>query len=185
MNCRQAEPLLARAADGTLDAERSRVLARHLDGCTDCRSALDMQRAMREVLTARPQAPTPLGFAARVMASLPEREPGAAAGWLDALNWRAWTLRLAPVAGALFVGAALGIGPSAEVAETGTSEFSELVAAWVSEEATDTGATDQEGLETATRLWQDGDELTDDLLIDVLLAAEPSGPLSGSDEAGR
>ena len=145
-----------------------------------------MQRAMREVLTARPAAPVPLGFAARVMANLPERGRGAAAGWLDALNWRAWTLRLAPVAGALFVGAALGIGPSTEVAETGTSEFSELVAAWVSEEAADTGTTDPEELETVTGLWRDGDEVTDDLLlIDVLLAGEPSGPLSGADEAER
>lgn len=185
MTCRQAEPLLARAADGTLDAERSRALARHVDGCADCRSALEMQRAMREVLSARPEAPVPLGFAARVMASLPERESGVGAGWLDALNWRAWTLRLAPVAGALFVGAALGSGPSTEVAESGTSEFSELVAAWVSEEATDTGTTDPEGLETATGLWQDGDELTDDLLLDVLLAGEPSDPFSGADEAGR
>lgn len=185
MTCQQAEPLLARAADGTLDAERSGVLARHMVGCTDCRRALDMQRAMREVLTARPQAPAPLGFAARVMASLPEHELDAAAGWLDALNWRAWTLRLAPVAGALFVGAALGSGPSTEVADTGTAEFSELVAAWVSEEAADTGTRDPEELETATGLWQDGDELTDDLLIDVLLAGEPSGPLSGADEAGR
>ena len=89
------------------------------------------------------------------------------------------------MAGALFVGAALGSGPSTEVADTGTAEFSELVAAWVSEEAADTGTRDPEELETATGLWQDGDELTDDLLIDVLLAGEPSGPLSGADEAGR
>ena len=89
------------------------------------------------------------------------------------------------MAGALFVGAALGIGPSTQGAETGASELSELVTAWVSEEAADTEPRDPEALETVTGLWQDDDQLTDDLLIDVLLAGEPSGTLSGADEAGR
>ncbi len=184
MTCRQAEPLLARAADRTLDAERSRALARHLDGCTDCRDALDTQRAMREVLAVRPQTPVPFAFATRVMANLPEPELGTAAGWLDALDWRVWTLRLAPLAGALFVGAALGFGPSTEVAETGTSEFSDLVTAWVSDETTDSQVRGPAAVETVTRLWQDGDELADDLLMDVLLAMDPGDTLSGA-EAGR
>ncbi len=178
MTCRQAEPLLARAADGTLDPERSRTLARHLDACADCRDALDTQRAMREVLAARPAAPVPPGFATRVMAHLPEREPTAAAEWLDTLNWRAWTLRLAPLAGALFVGAALGLGPSSE--ETGAVEFSDLVTAWVADETTNGAAPD-----TVAQIWRDGDQTTDDVLIDVLLATDPRDPFPGADEAGR
>ena len=71
------------------------------------------------------------------MAGLNEREPGAAAGWLDVLNWRAWTLRLAPLAGALCVGATIGLGPSTEIAPAGAVEFTALVTAWVTGETTD------------------------------------------------
>lgn len=185
MTCQQAEPLLARAADVTLDAERNRALARHLQACADCRDALDAQRAMRKVLAGRSKTPVPLGFATRVMANLPAREPASTAGWLDALNWRAWTLRLAPLAGALFVGVTLDLGPSIDVAEAGAEELSDLVTAWVAGETTDGEVRNPAAVEPATRLWQDGDELTDDLLIDVLLAADPGDTLSGANEAGR
>ena len=179
MTCQQAEPLLARAADGTLAAERSAVLGRHLAACADCRNALDAQRAMREALAGRPDTRVPLGFAARVMANLPEREIVSAAGWLDALNWRAWTLRLAPVAGALFVGAVLGLGQAADVAEAGAMEFSDLVTAWVADEAADAAPFD-----TVSQLWQDGGEPTQDVLIDVLLTRDPEVTAAG-DEAGQ
>ena len=185
MTCRQAEPLLARAADGTLDAERDAALARHLDGCVDCRDALDAQRAVQAWLAARPEAQAPLGFASRVMASLPEREAIAAIGWLEALNWRAWTLRLAPVAGALFVGAALGLGPSADIAESGAPDYADVVTAWATEGTTDDGGGDPAAVDAVARLWQGDGETTDDLLIDVLLGAGPSDALSGADGAGR
>ena len=166
MTCLQVEPLLARAADGTLDAERAAVLAGHLEACADCRDALETQRAARALVAARPELPVPAGFAARVLAALPERH-APAAGWLDALNWRAWTLRLAPVAGALFVGAALGVGPSGEAAPAGAVDFSELAAAWVADEGTGGGGADP-ALDAVTRLWQDETEVTDDVLIELL-----------------
>lgn len=196
MTCQQAEPLLARAADGTLDAERSTVLDRHLEGCADCRDALGAQRATRKWLAARPAAPVPPGFATRVMANLPDtsrrtwerpagREPVVApAGWLEALNWRAWTLRLAPVAGALFVGAAIGLGPSTEVAETGVSDYSDVVTAWVAE-GSDGEVEDPAVADTLAQLWQEAAETTDDLLLDVLLATDPQAALPGTNEAGR
>ena len=169
MTCRQAEPLLARAADGTLDSERRAALAGHLQGCAVCRDALDAQRAMRALVAARPVAPVPPGFAARVMAALPEPGPSAAGTrWLDALDWRAWTLRLAPVAGALFVGATLGLG-SGEATSAGAVDFSELAAAWAADEdAAQAGAASDPALDTVARLWQDEAEVTDDLLIDLL-----------------
>lgn len=184
MTCRQAEPLLARAADGTLDAERGAALAPHLDACADCRDALAAQRATRALLAARPPAPAPFGFAARVMANLPERETAPAAGWLAALRWRTWTLRLAPVAGALFVGAALGPGPTAEAAAAGAPEYSDVVTAWMAEETADGAVRDPAAAETVSRLWQDAGETTDDLFLDVLLA-DPRVSLPGADEAGR
>lgn len=181
MTCQQAEPLLARAADGTLDADRGAALALHLDACAGCRDALDAQRAMRELLAARPEATVPVGFATRVVANLPPREHPLN-GWLDALNWRAWTLRLAPVAGALFVGAALGLGPT-EAAEAGTFD-AEVVSAWMTEEAAEGEAQDPRSAATLDRLWH-ADESTDDPLLDVLLVTDPQGSLSVADEAGR
>ena len=196
MTCRQAEPLLARAADGTLDADRGAALALHLADCADCREALDAQRAMRVLLAERPAAPVPVGFAARVMANLPDtsrepfarparREPVTAAGWLDAVNWQAWTLRLAPVAGALFVGAAIGLGPSTEVAEAGVSDYADVATEWMAEETADGEVLETTSADAMARLWQDAEETTDDLLIDVLLATDPDGTLSGASEAGR
>lgn len=195
MTCRQAEPLLARAADGTLGADRRAALDRHLDACAGCRSALDAQRAVRVLLAARPEAPAPAGFAARVLARLPEtsrpaaarpaeRNPAAAAGWLDAVNWQAWTLRLAPVAGALFAAAAIGLGPSADAAGTDASDPDGVAAAWMAEETPDEAA-GAAAADALARLWQDGGETADDLLLDVLLAADPETARAGADEAGR
>ena len=218
MTCRQAEPLLARAAEGTLDADRGAALARHLAACAGCRAALDAQRAVRGLLAARPETPAPAGFAARVLANLPEtgrraaarpaeRNPAAAAGWLDAVNWQAWTLRLAPVAGALFVAAAVGLGSSADAAGTGASDPADVAAAWMAEETPDgefdfapgdPGAPEAAWMaeeppdgETAApvdalaRLWRDAGETADDLLLDVLLAADPEAAPAGASEAGR
>lgn len=190
MTCRQAEPLLARAADGTLGADRRAALDRHLDACAGCRSALAAQRAVRVLLAARPEAPAPAGFAARVLARLPEtnrpaeRNPAAAAGWLDAVNWQAWTLRLAPVAGALFAAAAIGLGPSADAAATDASDPDGVAAAWMAEETPDEAA-GAAAADALARLWQDGGETADDLLLDVLLAAGPETARAGADEAGR
>lgn len=196
MTCRQAEPLLARAAEGTLDADRGAALARHLEACAGCRAALDAQRAVRGLLAARPETPAPPGFAARVLASLPEtgrrasarpaeRNPAAAAGWLDAVNWQAWTLRLAPVAGALFVAAAVGLGPSADAAGTDASDPADVAAAWMAEETPDGEAAGAAPDDALARLWQDTGETADDLLLDVLLAADPEAAPAGPNEAGR
>lgn len=185
MTCRQAEPLLARAADGTLDADRRAALALHVVACADCREALDAQRAMRELLAARPDTPVPLGFATRVMAHLAERDGSRVPGWLDAVNWQAWTLRLAPIAGALFVGAAIGLGPSTEVAEADAPDYVDVVTEWMVEETTDGEVPDAAAVDAVALLWQDAGDTNDDLLIDVLLATDPVGDLPGANEAER
>ena len=182
MTCRQAEPLLARAADGTLDAQRRAALALHVAACADCREVLDAQRAMRELLAARPDTPVPLGFATRVMANLAERDAGRVPGWLDAVNWQAWTLRLAPIAAALFVGAAVGLVPSTEVAEAGGADYADVATEWMVEETADGEVPDAAAVDAVVRLWQDAEETTDDLLIDVLLATDP---VSAANEAER
>ena len=159
MLCDEAGPLLLRRLEGRLEADEGQRLERHLEQCETCRETLEVQRRVAAVLSSRPVAEVPLGFAGRVMANL---EP--VPGWLDALNWRVWTFRLAPVAAALLVVAALGFGPT-EAAEP--LEFSDLVAEWVVEE-------DAEGLPAVSLLWQE--EVTDDALLEAVLTADPDEP---------
>ena len=174
MRCEQAESLLARAADGLLDADRQADVDRHIALCAACREALDAQRSARALLAARHDAALRPGFTTRVMANLPAQDPagavddaaGTASDWLELLNWRAWTIRLAPLAATLMVAAALGVG----TATNGTDEpaeaiaFTDLAAAWAIEDGT---------TEAVTRLWQnDAGAEGDDLLLDLLLAGQ-------------
>lgn len=174
MTCEQAESLLVRAADETLDAGRRAAMDRHLAACAACRETLDTQRSARALLAARPDMAVRPGFATRVMANLPAQDSGGAldaaaattGDWLDLLNWRAWTIRLAPVAATLAVAAMLGFGS----ATNGTNEvaeaiaFTDLAAAW----AADDGAND-----AVTRLWQEEADIEgDDLLLDLLLGGQ-------------
>ena len=100
-NCAAVEPLLARAAEGTLSpAEQARVDA-HLQSCASCRAALADQRAMRELLQSHPVEGARLGFDTRVMAAIRAEAEGRSGSWLDNLDFRRWTWRLVPVAMAL------------------------------------------------------------------------------------
>lgn len=177
MTCEQAESLLVRGAEGTLDPKRQAVLDQHMVECAACREEFDAQRSVRTLLAARPDAAVRPGFATRVMANLPAQDPAGAldaaavagGAWLDLLNWRAWTIRLAPVAATLAIAAALGLGSAVGGADETSAAgeaiaFTDLAAAW----ATDDGAND-----AVTRLWQDeADAGGDDLLIDLLLAGQ-------------
>ena len=159
MHCDDVGLLLLRRLDGRLEADEGERLERHLAQCEACRESLDAQRQVAAVLSSRPMAEVSLGFTGRVMANL---EP--VPSWLDALNWRVWTFRLAPVAAVLMVVAVLGFGPT-EAAEP--LEFSDLVAEWVVEE-------DAEGLPAFSLLWQE--EVTDDTLLEAVLTADPDEP---------
>ena len=154
MQCHEIESLVMRRLGGRLDGDAAAQLDRHLDECVSCRDTLDAQRAVAGVLAARPAAEVPLGFTTRVMAEL-EAVPG----WLDLINWRIWTVRLAPVAAALVVVAVLGFGPTEAAAPI---EFSDLVTEWVADE--ETGAAPPFSV-----LWQD--EVTDETLLEAVLTA--------------
>ncbi|MDP6582303.1 MAG: zf-HC2 domain-containing protein, partial [Vicinamibacterales bacterium] len=155
----EAGPLLLRRLEGRLEFGEGQRLERHLEQCESCRQSLEGQRFVASVLSARPVAEAPPDFSRRVMASL---EPDTS--WLDVLNWRVWTFRLAPVAVALMLVAALGFGTT-EAAEP--LEFSELVAEWVVED-------EAEGLPAFSLLWQE--EVTDDTLLEAVLTADPDEP---------
>ena len=106
MHCSEIEPWLAAAADGSIDDDRARMLNRHLAECAGCRATLADQTRVWEMLAATPMAPARSDFTARVNAQI-----DAPSGWLGMADFRAWTLRLAPVAAAIALIAALWPAP--------------------------------------------------------------------------
>ena len=155
-DCSRFESLLVRAADLSLDAPGRAELDRHLSDCPVCRMALDDQRAAIAMLRARPPLQAHPSFSAAVMARL-ESE----ASWLDILDFRRWTWRLAPAAGAL------------------------LAATWLLLAGTSAGPqTAQTAAETpfapelpvSAALWQDS--VSDTSVLSLMLRASADDPLA-------
>ncbi len=122
LNCSDCERLIARLADdpGGIAREDRGRLDVHLASCGSCRAALDEQRAVARVLAMRTAAETPAGFHAR----LSKRLDGEVS-WLPVVNWRAWTVGLVPIAGALLLIAWLTPGAdSSSVNDTATVQSS-------------------------------------------------------------
>ena len=161
MTCEQVESVLARAADGTLDRARHEQLGKHLETCAMCRDMLEGQTEIWTLLSRRPPTPAPLGFSTRVMASLELDPANDESSWMDALDWRAWTFRLAPVAATLLITAFLGLGRGANPEPVGAIDFSSLVVAWVVPES-------ETALDGVTVLSTDDE--TDAFLRDILRA---------------
>jgi anti-sigma factor RsiW len=157
MRCDDAERAVMRRAAGRLDPAGVQRLEAHLDGCPACREAAGSQQEVAAILSARPDAAPPLGFATRVMAHL-DSPPT----WLDVINWRRWTVRLAPVAAVLLVVAAVGFGPADAVEPI---EFSDLVTDWAEADGTPPAF---------SLLWQD--DVADDTLLEAVLTANPDAP---------
>ena len=145
-------------ATGRLDAVDAEPPEAHLDDYAACREAAGGQDDVAAVLSARPDAAPPLGFATRVMAHL-DGPPT----WLDVINWRRWTVRLAPVAVALLVAAGVGLRPAEAVEPI---EFSDLVTGWVEVD-------DAAGPPALSLLWQE--EVTDDALLEAVLTSGRDG----------
>ena len=158
MRCDDVERAVIARAAGRLDPAGAERLEAHLDGCAACREAAGGQDDVAALLSARPDASPPLGFATRVMARL-DVPPT----WLDVINWRRWTVRLAPVAAALLVAAGVGLRPAAAVEPI---EFSDLVTDWVEVD-------DAAGPPALSLLWQE--EVSDDTLLEAVLTSGPDG----------
>jgi hypothetical protein len=109
MDCLQVASLLARRADDAdaLDATLRAAVDAHVAGCRACRVELEAQRDVAAWLRARPSDRLSPQFATRLAARLDD-----ASGWFGLADWRAWTLRLAPVAAALALATYLGFGAS-------------------------------------------------------------------------
>ena len=159
MRCDDVERAVIARAAGPLDPAGVERLEAHLDGCPACREAAAAQRDVAAVLSARPDGVPPLAFATRVMAHLDDPPT-----WLDVIDWRRWTVRLAPVAAALLVVAVVGLGPAEAVEPI---EFSDLVTDWV-------GVDDAAGPPAFSLLWQE--EVTVDTLLEAVLTASPDEP---------
>jgi len=107
LTCADAEPLIARLVDGH---EADAALASHLERCEACRAALADQGEVRARLRGRPPVRVSATFASRLAERIEQHR---AQGWLGLANWRAWTVGLAPLAGALVLMAYLGSGSQA------------------------------------------------------------------------
>jgi hypothetical protein len=111
LSCNETTPYLVRLTDDreTIDAALRARLDSHLESCASCRTALETQRAVSAVLRMRPADRVSPEFSHRLAARLDE-----ATGWFGIADWRAWTLRLAPVAAALALAIALGASAPAQ-----------------------------------------------------------------------
>lgn len=96
--CEDMVALVLGAAEGTLGAADRDRLAAHLQQCEACRAALENQRVVRTTLSQVGFPAVSPGFAARVRDRVAPRPT-----WVELTNWRAWSLRLAPIAALLIL----------------------------------------------------------------------------------
>lgn len=152
LSCEEAERHIARAGDGgDLADDRRAALAAHLDNCARCRAALETQHAVAAWLRLRPADRVSPGFLAQLSDRLDD-----AAGWFGMADWRAWTLRLAPLAAVLALAILFG-GTSFETSVT----FDE----WT-----------YDSVDNAAALWQSG--VSADSALESLVIGEP--PAAGT-----
>lgn len=151
------ESQFVRAADGSLDGPELAALQAHVASCDVCRDSLDAQSAARRALAARPIAPV-RDLSAAIRATLESERP-----WIERLNWRRLSLRVAPVAAALSLVAFL-IVRSADPAVVRSADTTSTA---------DAAATEHT---VASALWSG--EVSDDQLLALFLSAHPDDALS-------
>lgn len=122
-DCAEMEALLVRAADDTLDAAGRDLVSAHVAGCDACRRTLAAQRAVRQALADLPLAVISADFAARVRERVSAR-------WVDAFDWRTWTLRLAPAAALFALLAVLPVPGLSTASDAASEPTSSVLDAW-------------------------------------------------------
>jgi anti-sigma factor RsiW len=152
------ERLIVRGADGLLDAAEREALDRHLTTCDNCRAALAAQTLVRTSLQLRPALEASPAFYARVTSAM--RAP---ASWVDSLDFRRWTWRLAPVAAALVIAVVAFAGLSMRTDTTASS--AEIQTASI--------AGDQP---VSSALWSSS--MSDDSVLSLMLRANADDALS-------
>lgn len=154
------EQQIAQAADDSLAPEQRRALDAHLVTCDDCRALFAAQRDARARLMARPIVPV-RDLSAAIRMTLEAERP-----WIDRLNinWRVWSLRVAPVAGALVVVAVMAV----RTAETSTAAITDTAVA--------TATAGDATASVASALWSD--DVSEDTLMSLFLRANADDALS-------
>lgn len=144
------ESQIVRAADGSLEPDEQALVNAHVASCDACRDQLGAQTVARRVLVARPIAPV-RDLSAAIRAALETERP-----WIERLNWRRLSLRMAPIAAALTLVALLLV----RTADTTLT-------------SADASTTDHT---VATALFSG--EVDDDQLLTLFLSAHPDDALS-------
>lgn len=147
------EAQITHAADGSLESGEVSALdvAAHIASCDACRALVDAQLVARRALLARPITPV-RDLSAAVRATLEAERP-----WIERLNWRRLSLRVAPVAAALTL-VALFLARSADTS------------------AQVPASSPATGHSVASALWSG--EVSDDQLLTLVLSAHPDDALS-------
>jgi predicted anti-sigma-YlaC factor YlaD len=151
------ESQITHAADGSLGSDDVSALdvAAHIAACDACRALVDTQVAARRVLAARPILPV-RDLSAAIRATLENERP-----WIERLNWRRLSLRVAPIAAALTL-VALFVIRTADSAAVRSGDLAESAT-----------AVDHT---VASALWSG--EVSEDQLLTLFLSASPDDSLS-------
>jgi hypothetical protein len=124
--------LIAAAVEGGVALRPLDGLVAHIERCAACAAEAETQMLVKRLLGTTPMLPLPPGAAGRLNARL-DRE--AASRAKPSIDWRAWTVRLVPVAACLVAIAAVlhhvirrshAIEVSAAIADWGRDEVRSL-----------------------------------------------------------
>ena len=168
--CAERERQLVRLADTSgsdaLTAADRADLDAHLDHCTECRAVLAEQRFIAGVLRSRPALQPSPAFAAKLAARLDEDS-----GWLGLLDWRTWTLGLAPVALAILLIAVFAGSSSAPSINPSAAETAATLDTWTR------GVNETSSV--AAAVWQD--RTSSDALLETMLLGGSSASREDAD----
>jgi len=125
MKCSEALELISLSIDGETDARQESMLRFHLNGCTDCRRALEISRALSGAVASLPDFTPPHNLEAAVRSRLSLRDYDtsplkARAGSRFVLLRRAAVI--IPFAAMLVFAARIFMPPVAPVSPSGNSE---------------------------------------------------------------
>jgi anti-sigma factor RsiW len=146
IRCDEARALMMRVLDDDAPEPARPALETHLAACRGCAEAWRDQQSVHAWLAARPAAIPSPAFARRLDAELDALTP-----WWARVDWRWWTLRLAPVAAVLIllVGGTLGVT------------------------ATSSSATQAPATAVSTALWDTSSTMSSDALLLAVLSGSP------------
>jgi anti-sigma factor RsiW len=158
VTCDDARSLMMRVMDDDVPESARAALEAHVAECAECAEAWRDQQVVRAWLVDRPPAAPSPAFARRLAGELDALTP-----WWAIVDWRRWTLRLAPVAAVLLllVGGALGVTSSSS------------------------SATPVSTAPVSTALWDSSADVSSDALLLAVLSGSPDDAMTRYEEKTR